>query len=39
MVLKQAPGGKGFQVLHIQEGPFANGEEFLENMLRVSGVQ
>jgi len=39
MLLKPAPGGKGFQVLHLQEGPFANGEEFLENMLRVSGVQ
>lgn len=39
MVLKPVPGGKGFQVLHLQEGPFANGEEFLQNMLRVSGVQ
>lgn len=39
MILKPAPGGKGFQVLHIQEGPFGNGEEFLENMLRISGVR
>ena len=39
MVLKPAPGGKGFEVLFIQAGPFADGEEFLENVLRVSGVQ
>lgn len=39
MVLRPAPGGHGFQVLFILSGPFANGEEFLETVLRVSGVQ
>jgi peroxiredoxin len=39
MVLRPAPGGKGFLVLHIQEGPFADGQAFLDQMLRVSGVQ
>lgn len=39
MVLKPAPGGKGFQVVHFQEGPFGDGQAFLEEVLRVSGVQ
>ena len=39
MVLKAAPGGKGFEVLFIQEGPFADGQAFLNQVLRVSGVQ
>ncbi|MBU1230544.1 MAG: TlpA family protein disulfide reductase [Proteobacteria bacterium] len=39
MVLKPAPGGHGFLVLHLQEGPFGDGPAFLEQMLRVSGVQ
>ena len=39
MLLKPAPGGHGFLVLFLQEGPFADGPAFLEQMLRVSGVQ
>jgi hypothetical protein len=39
MVLKPVPGGKGFQVLYFQEGPFADGQAFLDQILRVSGVQ
>ncbi len=39
MVLKPAPGGKGFQVLLFQEGIIADYQAFLEQALRVSGVQ
>ncbi|PKN07360.1 MAG: TlpA family protein disulfide reductase [Deltaproteobacteria bacterium HGW-Deltaproteobacteria-8] len=38
MVLKPVPG-KGFQVIFFKEGPFGDGHEFLEQVLRVSGVQ
>jgi len=39
MVLRPEPGGKGFRVLFLQEGPFADGKAFLDQVLRVSGVQ
>jgi peroxiredoxin len=39
MVLKPAPGGKGFQVLFFQEGVFTDGQAFLDLVLRASGVQ
>ena len=39
MLLKPARGGRGFQLLHLQEGAFADGPAFLEQMLRLSGVQ
>lgn len=39
MVLKPAPGGKGFQVLLFQEGVIADYQAFLEQALRVSGLQ
>jgi len=38
MVLKPVPG-KGFQVIFFKEGAFGDGHEFLEQVLRVSGVQ
>jgi len=39
MVLKPVPGGKGFQVLLFQEGIIADYQAFLDQALRVSGVQ
>jgi len=39
MVLKPVPGGKGFQVLHFQEGTCADYQAFLDQMLLISGVR
>ncbi|MBA4358352.1 MAG: TlpA family protein disulfide reductase [Desulfovibrio sp.] len=38
-VLKPVPGGKGFQVLFFQEGVFTDEQDFLDLVLRASGVQ
>jgi len=39
LLLRPAPGGKGFQVLHFQEGTCPDYQAFLDQMLRLSGVQ
>ncbi|MBA4357425.1 MAG: TlpA family protein disulfide reductase [Desulfovibrio sp.] len=39
LVLKPAPGGKGFQVLFFQEGVFDDEQAFLDLILRASGLQ